>query len=507
MNLNRIEISWFPYCLSTLGRTVGVFAVFNNIKEGRWREPVTRIRHLYNETLKRTGSHEKAKKTVKHLKEALPGVTWCGRFARRANEALIEYSGLICADLDLLGERLAEVREKLKASPYLFALFLSPTADGLKAVFRVLRDASKHFGSFLALQKHVFELTGIQIDESGKDEARLCFVSYDPDAYLNLDAQEITPRLVMLSNQTTQKTTEAEQRSKPSKEEIREMLRFIPKRPLHADWIKIVAAVGDALPDEDAIEVLKEWSPEEEEGEYAYKLRHRLENVTVGTLIYLAQQHGWRRPENPYPSRNAETARGFQAEIKSADAAQGEKRDELTSLTSLGAADYPAPLEEAAFHGLAGEIVRRIEPHTEADPAALLFQFLAAFGNLIGHDHYIVADGTRHYLNLYGVLVGKSSKGRKGTSWNHIANVMERLDPEWRQDRVSFGLSSGEGLIWAVRDPIEETKPIREKGRHTGEYETYIANHGEDDKRLLMIEAEFANVLKVMAGRATLSHL
>jgi hypothetical protein len=161
--------------------------------------------------------------------------------------------------------------------------------------------------------------------------------------------------------------------------------------------------------------------------------------------------------------------------------------------------DYPRPLGAAAFYGLAGETVRRIEPHTEADPAALLFQFLAAFGNLIGHDHYIVADGTRHYLNVYGVLVGQSSKGRKGTSWNHIANLMECVESEWRQDRISYGLSSGEGLIWAVRDPIEETKPIREKGRYTGEYETYIANHGEDDKRLLVIEAEFANVLKVMA--------
>jgi hypothetical protein len=76
---------------------------------------------------------------------------------------------------------------------------------------------------------------------------------------------------------------------------------------------------------------------------------------------------------------------------------------------------------------------------------------------------------------------------------------MERVDFDWRQDRVTYGLSSGEGLIWAVRDPIEETKPIRDKGRHTGEYETYIANHGELDKRLFVIEAEFANVLKVMA--------
>jgi hypothetical protein len=160
--------------------------------------------------------------------------------------------------------------------------------------------------------------------------------------------------------------------------------------------------------------------------------------------------------------------------------------------------DYPEPLAPEAFYGVVGEIVRLIEPHTEADPAALLFQFLAAFGNLVGHDHYILADGTRHYLNLYGVLVGQSSKGRKGTSWNHAANVMERVELEWRQNRITYGLSSGEGLIWAVRDATEETKPIRKKGQYTGEYETYIANQGEPDKRLFVIESEFANVLKVM---------
>jgi hypothetical protein len=75
---------------------------------------------------------------------------------------------------------------------------------------------------------------------------------------------------------------------------------------------------------------------------------------------------------------------------------------------------------------------------------------------------------------------------------------MERVEPEWRQDCISYGLSSGEGLIWEVRDPIEETRPIRAKGRHTGEYETFIAFQGEDDKRLFVIESEFANVLKVM---------
>jgi 5S rRNA maturation endonuclease (ribonuclease M5) len=56
----------------------------------------------------------------------------------------------------------------------------------------------------------------------------------------------------------------------------------------------------------------------------------------------------------------------------------GECDDEQTHLTSLSscAVDYPAPPDEAAFYGLAGDLVRRIEPHTEADPVALLSQVL-----------------------------------------------------------------------------------------------------------------------------------
>ena len=84
-----------------------------------------------------------------------------------------------------------------------------------------------------------------------------------------------------------------ERDSKPSKEEIREMLAVIPNRPDYCDWIEVIAAVGDALNDTDAIEVLSEWSPEESPGEYAAKLKQRLRHIHVGTLIHLARQHGW----------------------------------------------------------------------------------------------------------------------------------------------------------------------------------------------------------------------
>ncbi|MCI0825302.1 MAG: hypothetical protein J4N90_11165, partial [Chloroflexi bacterium] len=60
-------------------------------------------------------------------------------------------------------------------------------------------------------------------------------------------------------------------------------------------------------------------------------------------------------------------------------------------------------------------------------------------------------------------------------------------------------MSSGEGLIWAVRDPIEKTDPVKEKGRHTGAYETTIIDQGVTDKRLLVYEPEFASVLRVMS--------
>jgi len=124
--------------------------------------------------------------------------------------------------------------------------------------------------------------------------------------------------------------------------------------------------------------------------------------------------------------------------------------------------------------------VRTIEPHSEADPAALLVQTMVAFGNCAGRSAHFAVEGDRHYPNLNAVLVGATSKGRKGTSWSQTKRPFEQLDEVWTAERIQHGLSSGEGLIWAVRDA---------GGAHDA----------VDDKRLLVLESEFANVLRVMA--------
>ena len=69
-------------------------------------------------------------------------------------------------------------------------------------------------------------------------------------------------------------------------------------------------------------------------------------------------------------------------------------------------------IDEAAYYGLAGDIVRTLEPHTEADSVGLLIQFLAAFGNLVGNSPYYQVESNRHHANLFTVLVGASAKGR-----------------------------------------------------------------------------------------------
>src|SRR5262245_44749263 len=114
---------------------VSVEKVLEVIRTGgkRLKGQITQIRNRFEAELATTGDRKKAKLAVDPLKRQLPGVTPSGRFKKRANDALIEYLGLLCIDIDLLGERLPAVRKKLEASPYVAAVFLSPTGDGLKA--------------------------------------------------------------------------------------------------------------------------------------------------------------------------------------------------------------------------------------------------------------------------------------------------------------------------------------------------------------------------------------
>lgn len=168
------------------------------------------------------------------------------------------------------------------------------------------------------------------------------------------------------------------------------------------------------------------------------------------------------------------------AEVPTTPATSVETAASAVSQPAAGAlpvpADWPAAPDEVVYHGLAGEIVRRITPETEADPIAILTQLLVSFGAAAGRGAFFQVEATRHHPNEFMLLTGDSARARKGSSWDHVLRLITGAD-RTLQPRILTGLSSGEGVVWTVRDPAG-------------------SDPGHPDQRLLVIEPEFASVLK-----------
>ncbi len=146
-------------------------------------------------------------------------------------------------------------------------------------------------------------------------------------------------------------------------------------------------------------------------------------------------------------------------------------------------------LDPAAFHGLAGDIVRAIAPHTEADDVATLATTLLLFGTACNRGPHLDVGDDRHGTNEFAALVGETSKARKGSSLATPRRIAGIADESFATERILGGLSSGEGLIWAVRDPVTRKN---KKG------EEEIVDQGVVDKRLLCVEEELSLLLKVI---------
>ena len=146
-------------------------------------------------------------------------------------------------------------------------------------------------------------------------------------------------------------------------------------------------------------------------------------------------------------------------------------------------------MEEAAYRGLFGRIVETVDPHTEGDPVAVLMSAITAFGNAVGRGPHVEIGATKHRVNLFCGIVGKTAKGRKGSTWDPNENIMHAADRRWTEGRILSGLSSGEGLISEVRDPVQ----VPDKD---GKLKT--VDQGVEDKRLLVMEGELSQALKVM---------
>ena len=200
---------------------------------------------------------------------------------------------------------------------------------------------------------------------------------------------------------------------------------------------------------------------------------------------------------------NGFTAEAFEADATSdttakenghdttGNTATGNSAGNTTAGNSAGSTaannDWPT-LGAAAYHGLAGEVVTALSPQTEADPVALLLQYLAYFGNAVGRGPHYIVENDQHFPNLFVLLAGETAKARKGLSAGRIRHIFDTADPDWTRECITGGMSSGEGILHAIRDPVYTMK----------DGVSVMADPGIEDKRLLLDEREFYSALEVM---------
>lgn len=172
------EISFQNNTFSTISKQLSIKDTLDLIKSGYLKNEITKLRELYLNENKDDYSAEKLQ---------LPAVTFCGSFnAERKKECLINYNSLIVLDIDkLTNEQIVEYENKLSNDNFVLSYWRSPSNFGIKGLvnlkynFEIEDIDYAHKSAFYKLYNYFEVNHGIELDKSGNDTTRLCFLSYD----------------------------------------------------------------------------------------------------------------------------------------------------------------------------------------------------------------------------------------------------------------------------------------------------------------------------------------
>lgn len=150
--------------------------IFKRIKEGNSKILIDKIRN------------SKTKEEQNKLKSDLPSICFSGIFKNRSKNGIISHTGIICLDFDKYNtiDLLNEDREKLINDKYTFALFISPSGNGLKVIVKIPKDIDNHKLYFDALEKYY---NNNNFDTGVSDVSRVCYESYDENIYINKSSE------------------------------------------------------------------------------------------------------------------------------------------------------------------------------------------------------------------------------------------------------------------------------------------------------------------------------
>ena len=154
---------------------INVDTIIERIRDGKSKVLVNQIRK------------EKNKSERQLIKMKLPSICFSGKFSKRADNSLIEHSGLLCLDFDSYEKQkdMIQDKEKMIKDKYTFCCFISPSGNGLKVIVKIPNDAENHVKYFQSLQNYY---NSSHFDTTSKNISRVCYESYDPLIHVNKDS-------------------------------------------------------------------------------------------------------------------------------------------------------------------------------------------------------------------------------------------------------------------------------------------------------------------------------
>jgi hypothetical protein len=328
---------------------ISLQCLFDEVKNGAHKTKVEAIRSA----LKNGASKDDIKRLkVKLNTVSISGCITTGERKKAMDERRFQHSGLLQIDIDGNGLGIhtpEEIREILANDPYIACSFISPSGRGTKAVMviPICKDEDEHKNAFLTAEDYLKNRYQVEIDQNTKDTARLCFVSYDPNGWMNESAiplpipeRKPEPQKPKTANPYEYDNHELDRNT------VREMLAVIPPRPDYNEWLRISSAVWDAVGQEVGTDLLMEWSAEEKSGEYSDKFKHRFNDVKAGTLVYLALENGYKFP------------RDYRSKIERFNTSQKSSNPSLEDIHNHGIPDkvFPIPCGEITYEDAGSKI-------------------------------------------------------------------------------------------------------------------------------------------------------
>jgi len=262
-----------------------ISVILEQIRSGKHKSRILALRELLRQG--KTDEYNDAKRS-------LPAFTPSGLFeGGRKLEFLKEYSGLIILDIDkLMQKQFIATRSRVEEIPNTHACFISPSGNGLKILVKVFSRPVYHKVVFNQVKSFYEEQlrnkdqdSAVQIDPSGKDITRLCFVSWDEMLYLNPSAEIFKPYINMVEDDIEKLVLQIESRQ-------------IDLTAKYDDWVKIGFALTDALGEEgrSSFHRLSQFYPGYNinicDEQYDKCLKSKRSGITISTLYYLARDSG-----------------------------------------------------------------------------------------------------------------------------------------------------------------------------------------------------------------------